>query len=69
MIDIQAIVTKLEENTCPEHGQHPQITLTGEDLSIAACCQTFHDQVAMQLQQEIEAVMTRVMEEAMKHLQ
>jgi hypothetical protein len=69
MIDIQALITNLEQMSCAEHNQHPQINLTGEDLSIAACCQPFHDQVAAQLQLDIEAAMTKVMEEAMKHLQ
>jgi hypothetical protein len=68
MINIEAIAANLEQNTCPEHGQHPKINIVEEGLSIAACCQAFHDQTAMQLQQDIDAAMSKVMEEAMKHL-
>ena len=69
MINIEAIAANVEQTTCPEHGQHPKITLEQDNLSIAACCQPFHEQTAALLQQELETAMMAVMEEAMKHLQ
>ena len=69
MINIEAIATSLEAQTCPEHGQHPKITVQPEGLSIAACCQPFHNDIAARLEQEIETGMSKIMEEAMKHLE
>ena len=69
MINLEAIKATLEARTCPEHHQHPVITVLPEEVSIAACCETFHGQMNTMLGQEIEAAITRVMEEAMKNLQ
>jgi hypothetical protein len=59
MINFQEITTRLEEATCPEHNQHAQIKVLPEGVSIAACCQTWHDELNQRLEKEIEAAISR----------
>ncbi len=68
MFNLDTIKAKLEAETCPEHHQHPQITIVEDSVSIAACCQPFHAQVGQMLEKEIETHMSAIMEEAMKQL-
>ncbi len=69
MIDIQVIKAKLEEQTCPEHGQHPTLNVLPEGMSIAACCQPFHDKLNTMLEAEVEAAISKAFEQAMKGME
>lgn len=59
MINIQEIAQKLEAEQCPEHGQHAQISVVAEGVSIAACCQNWHNELNARLEKEIEAAISR----------
>ncbi len=59
MINFQEITQKLESAQCPEHGQHAQIKVLPDGVSIAACCQSWHNELNTRLEQEIEAAISR----------
>lgn len=69
MLNLDAIKATLEAQSCPEHHEHPVVTVVPEGVSIAACCQTFHAQMNAMLETELEASISKMMEEAMKNLQ
>ena len=68
MFNLDAIKATIEAQKCPEHDTHPVLTVIDDGVSIAACCQAFHVQMTALLEQEIEASMNKIMEEAMKAL-
>ena len=46
-----------------------RFSIVDDGVSIQACCQPFHAQMSAMLEKEIEASMSKLMEEAMKALE
>lgn len=69
MFNLDAIKASLESRSCPVHQQHPAVTIVDDSVSIAACCEPFHNEMNALLEKEIEASISKIMEEAMRNLE
>ncbi len=69
MFNLDTIKATLEAQTCPEHHQHPAVRIEDDSIGIAACCEPFHKAMNELLEKEIEASISKIMEEAMQSLQ
>ena len=69
MFNLDTIKARLEAQTCPEHHQHPAITVAEDSVSIAACCEPFHRAMNGMLENEIEASISKIMEEALRAME
>lgn len=49
--DFSKIKRTLESKSCPTHGEHPNVSVTGNKLSISCCCPQFKSAISRQAQQ------------------
>ncbi len=42
-MNLHSIKLKLEQSSCPEHGKHPSVTITGKTLNMSCCCEKFKE--------------------------
>ncbi len=46
----------LEQEACPIHHEHASVIIDKNDISIAACCDTFHEHLERLMEYSAEAV-------------
>lgn len=42
-VELTSIKNILDRECCPIHNEHPSVSVHQTDISIAACCDTFHE--------------------------
>lgn len=38
------IKSKVEQTTCPQHEEHPQVTFTTTGINVSCCCENFREE-------------------------
>ncbi len=44
-MDLTSVKHRLESNLCPEHHQHPTVTLNDQGFTISCCCDNFKERL------------------------
>ena len=40
-MNLQPVKMGLQRMTCPEHHEHPEVTIVGDEIQLKCCCERF----------------------------
>ena len=67
-MDLKPVKQTLERVSCPTHGQHPSVTVSGDSLKIECCCEAFKAEIVRKSEKLISDLAKKDIEDKLKNM-